>query len=126
MVNVENGVTTPAFLVDRGIVQRNCDRMRTKAASSGVAFRPHVKTHKTIEIGRLQHGGSLGPITVSTMAEAEFFADGGFTDITYAVPIPPEKLARAAALASRIERLNLLIDDERALRAIEDFHRAEN
>jgi D-serine deaminase-like pyridoxal phosphate-dependent protein len=117
-------VTTPAFLVDRTIVEQNCARMRGKALASGVAFRPHVKTHKTIEIARMQHGGATGPITVSTMAEAEFFADGGFGDITYAVPIAPEKLARAAALSARIERLNILIDSELALRAVEEFHAA--
>src|SRR5712671_6505779 len=39
-------VTTPAFLVDRSIVEQNCTRMRTKALTSAVAFRPHVKTHK--------------------------------------------------------------------------------
>jgi D-serine deaminase-like pyridoxal phosphate-dependent protein len=117
-------VTTPAFLVDRSIVEQNCRRMRAKAQTSGVAFRPHVKTHKALEIGRMQHGGGTGPITVSTMAEAEFFADGGFGDITYAVPVGPEKLARAAALAARIERLNLLVDSETALRAVEAFHAA--
>jgi len=97
--------------------------MREKALRSGVAFRPHVKTHKTIEIGRMQHGGngaaSSGPITVSTLAEAEFFAEAGFRDITYAMPIAPEKIDRAAALARRIERLNLLVDSEVALRGLE-------
>lgn len=117
-------VTTPAFLVDRNIVEQNCLRMRARALASGVAFRPHVKTHKTIEIARMQHGGAIGPITVSTMAEAEFFADAGFRDITYAMPIAPEKLPRAAALAARIERLNILIDSELALRAVEAFHAA--
>lgn len=110
---------TPAFLVDRSILRRNCERMRQKALDSGVAFRPHVKTHKSVEIGRLQHSGAVGPITVSTLAEGEYFAAAGFRDITYAVPIAPEKLERAAALASRVERLNLLIDSEPALRAIE-------
>jgi len=93
--------------------------MRAKARASGVIFRPHVKTHKTVEIARMQHGGAVGPITVSTLAEGEFFADAGFRDITYAVPIALEKLDRAAALARRIERLNLLIDSEPALRALE-------
>ena len=98
--------------------------MRDKALRSGTAFRPHVKTHKTVEVARLQHGGGWGAITVSTLAEAEFFAKGGFRDITYAVPIAPEKLPRVAALAQRIERLNVLIDSEAALRAIEELHRA--
>lgn len=112
-------LTTPAFLVDRSIVARNCERMRTKAAASQVIFRPHVKTHKTVEIARMQHGGGIGPVTVSTLAEAEQLAEGGFTDLTYAVPIAPEKLARAAALAKRVERLNILIDSRAALQAIE-------
>lgn len=112
-------ITTPAFLVDRAAVQRNCDRMRNRALASGTAFRPHVKTHKCEPIARMQHGGRIGPITVSTLAEAEFFADRGFVDITYAMPIAPEKLDRAAALAKRIERLNILIDNEVTLRAIE-------
>ena len=112
-------ISTPAFLVDRTVVQRNCAKMRDKAHASGVRFRPHVKTHKCVEIGRLQHGGAIGPITVSTLAEAEHFADGGFRDITYAVPVSPAKLDRAAALARRIERLNVLVDSEEAFRAAE-------
>ncbi|HJT18377.1 MAG TPA: alanine racemase, partial [Thermoanaerobaculia bacterium] len=74
---------------------------------------------KTVEIGRMQHGGAIGPITVSTLAEAEFFADAGFRDITYAFPIAPEKLDRAHAIAKRVDALNLLIDSEVALQAIE-------
>ena len=111
---------TPAFLVDKNIVEQNCSRMREKARQSKVTFRPHVKTHKSIEIARMQHGGGIGPITVSTLAEAEFFAEAGYRDITYAVPIAPEKLTRAADLAQRIDRLNVLIDSFQALRAIEE------
>jgi D-serine deaminase-like pyridoxal phosphate-dependent protein len=114
-------LSTPAFLVDRAVVERNCTRMRDKAVASGVLFRPHVKTHKVVEIGRMQHAGGTGPITVSTLAEAEAFAEAGFRDITYAVPIAPDKLPRAAALARRIERLSVLIDSDHALRAIEAF-----
>jgi D-serine deaminase-like pyridoxal phosphate-dependent protein len=114
-------IQTPAFLVDRARVQRNCDAMREKARTSGVSFRPHVKTHKSVEIGRMQHGGAAGPITVSTLAEAEAFARDGARDITYAVPIAPEKLPRVESLAARVDRLSILVDSERALRAIEEF-----
>ena len=72
----------------------------------------------------MQHGGAAGPITVSTLAEAEQFAADGFRDITYAFPIAPEKLQRAADLAARIERLSVLLDSETALRAIEAFSAA--
>ena len=115
-------IATPAFLLDRATVLRNCTRMRDKARASGVAFRPHVKTHKSVEVGRMQHDGSTGPITVSTLAEAEAFAEAGFHDITYAVPIAPSrvKLDRAASLAARVERLSLLVDSDAALRALEE------
>jgi D-serine deaminase-like pyridoxal phosphate-dependent protein len=116
-------IATPAFLVDRQTVARNCTKMRDKARTSGVGFRPHVKTHKCVEAARMQHGGTFGPITVSTLAEAEVFADAGFRDITYAVPIAPsrEKLARAADIAHRVDRLGVLIDSDTALRALEEY-----
>jgi D-serine deaminase-like pyridoxal phosphate-dependent protein len=74
----------------------------------------------------MQHGGAVGPITVSTLAEGELFAAGGFRDITYAFPIAPEKLQRAADLASRIDRLSVLIDSQKALQAIVEFAAAND
>lgn len=116
-------LTTPFFVVDRAIARRNAERMREKAARGGVVLRPHVKTHKTVEGARLQLGAETGPITVSTIAEAEDFADHGFEDITYAVPIAPSKLDRCAALGGRVQRLNLLVDSAPAISAMESFAR---
>ncbi len=119
-------VSTPAFLVNAEAVRHNCDEMRAKASSSNVKFRPHVKTHKSMEIARMQFGGGTGPITVSTLAEAEFFAGGGFTDMTYAVPIAPAKLGRAARLSTRTKTVNILLDSRDALQAVEAFQRANS
>lgn len=117
---------TPAFLVAGDIVARNCATMRKKAAASSVAFRPHVKTHKTMEVALMQHGGLPGPITVSTLAEAEFFAKGGFEDIVYAVPVAPAKLERCAALVHSLNRFAILVDSLDALGAVEEFARAQD
>ena len=102
---------TPCALVDLDRVERNCRRMKARIEQLGARLRPHVKTHKCPELARLQCGGEVGPITVSTLAEAEAFADAGFVDITLAVPIAPSRLRRAAALDARIERLHILLDD---------------
>ena len=110
---------TPAALVDLEVAARNATRMSERASRLGVRLRPHVKTHKTIEAARLQVRGHFGGITVSTLAEAEFFAAGGFSDITYAVPIPPEKLPRAAELARRLDRFGILLDDPAVAHAAE-------
>ena len=52
-----------------------------------LSFRPHVKTHKTIEGALLQTGGRRSKIVVSTIAELQFYDRAGFTDIVYAVPL---------------------------------------
>ena len=46
------------------------------------------------EVGELATDGSKRCITVSTVAEAEFYADGGFDDILYACPFTPDKMDR--------------------------------
>ena len=91
----------PALVLRLDVAAANVARMQARADSLGCALRPHVKTHKTLELGALQTGGTRRRITVSTLAEAQFFADGGFDDILYAVPITPDKLGEAA---DRIDR----------------------
>ena len=115
---------TPTFLVDRQRVERNCARMLEKARASNVRLRPHVKTHKTVEGARLQVGADKGPITVSTLAEAEFFAEAGFDDITWALPLDPAKLDRIDALG-RSTRIQLLIDHPQTVAAIEEHARSK-
>ncbi len=110
---------TPAALVDLDTLERNCVRMNERARRLGVVLRPHVKTHKCVEIARIQTRGHSGALTVSTMAEARAFASAGFSDLTYAVPVPFHAIPEAADLLARGTRLNLLLDSEAALRELE-------
>ena len=93
---------TPCCLVNLEVARANAARMLQRAAALGCRLRPHVKTHKTIEGALLQTGGARRGITVSTLAEAAFFAEAGFEDILYAVPITPDKLPEAAALTAAL------------------------
>ena len=45
---------TPAVILDRAIVQRNCDAMLNACAELGVGFRPHVKSHKACAMAGCQ------------------------------------------------------------------------
>jgi D-serine deaminase-like pyridoxal phosphate-dependent protein len=109
---------TPSLILDRARLKRNVARMVARAKELGVTLRPHMKTAKSAEVARLVHGGGTGPITVSTLAEAEYFAKSGFTDMLYAVAIVPAKLDRAAAIMRAAPGLKLLTDDLEAARAI--------
>src|SRR6266498_513192 len=102
---------TPSLVLDVERMQQNADRLGKRISELGARLRPHIKTHKCIEVARIQNRGHAGPITVSTLAEARAFMANGFTDITYAVPIEPGKFCATIEIAKRIERLSLLTDD---------------
>ena len=109
-------IETPALILDLTKVDRNIARLTRRLADLGVGFRPHVKTAKSIDVARRLFREGKGPITVSTLAEAVYFADAGFADIAYAVGLAPEKIARARALVARGVDLSVLIDStEQAL-----------
>lgn len=112
-------VRTPCYAVDLGIAQANADRMLATASALGVTVRPHVKTHKTVEVALLQTGGRRGGICVSTLAEAEFYAARGFGDLLYARPLTPDQVPACAALAARLHGgLIVCVDSDAQLDAI--------
>lgn len=92
---------TPCLVLDRSKMERNLTRMRARADALGVRLRPHCKTAKSAEVARRALGGDAGPITVSTLREAQYFAENGFSDITLAVGISPSRLNQAADLLAR-------------------------
>ena len=109
---------TPALLLDEAQMDRNIERMRNRLRRLGVAFRPHVKTNKSMDVARRMMETPEGPITVSTLLEAEYFADHGVKDILYAVCIAPNKLDHVAALQARGVRLSLILDSMETARLL--------
>lgn len=109
---------SPALLLDRPRLDRNIARMRAQLSRlGGVTLRPHLKTAKSIDVARqvLPHGG---PITVSTLLEAERFGEAGFSDILYAVGIAPDKLDRVISLRRRGIDLSIVVDNVEAAKAV--------
>ena len=102
---------TPSLLLDRARVERNVTRMGARIAGLGASLRPHVKTHKSIEVARMQAAAGMRGITVSTLAEARAFAAHGFDDITYAVPIERGKFEAVAQMNGAGVRLAVITDD---------------
>jgi D-serine deaminase-like pyridoxal phosphate-dependent protein len=105
---------TPCLVLDRRILQRNLDMMARAVARHGVALRPHMKTAKSIDVARLAaavSGSGMVGITVSTLAEAEYFVAHGATDILYAVGITPQKLGDIAKLKAAGAEIIVVTDD---------------
>src|ERR1051325_5448922 len=110
MMNL-NTLKTPCLILDLERVKRNAARINDRVRALGVGLRPHIKTHKSIEVARIQTEGHSRAITVSTLAEATAFAAHGFRDITYAVPIETGKIMEGIELSKKCERLALITDD---------------
>lgn len=109
---------TPSLVLDRAILARNIRGMAGNLSRLGVPMRPHMKTAKSIEVARLAIQGQPGGITVSTLAEAEYFSAHGLTDILYAVGITPQKLNQVAKLNSSGARIIVVTDDADVASAI--------
>jgi D-serine deaminase-like pyridoxal phosphate-dependent protein len=112
---------TPTLILDKARLTRNIDAMTTRVRELGVDLRPHLKTAKSADVARLAVAGHAGGITVATLAEAEYFFDNGFKDMTYAACIVPAKLDRVAALAVKGADLKLITDNADIARAIADY-----
>src|SRR5918999_798398 len=63
-------IKTPSLVLDAGRVRRNAEAMSARVRRLGASLRPHVKTHKCVEVARIQTEGHDGRVTVSTLAEA--------------------------------------------------------
>jgi len=109
---------TPCLLLDRARVDRNIARLADRARELGVTWRPHLKTPKSLDVACLAAPGADAPVTVSTLAEAEYFAAGGYRDILWAAAPTPAKLVRADRIRrSHNTRLLCVIDSVELTRA---------
>jgi D-serine deaminase-like pyridoxal phosphate-dependent protein len=119
-----DALETPALVLDLARMERNIGRLRLHLVSLGVGLRPHLKTAKAIDVAERLFPERRGPITVSTIKEAEYFADAGMTDILYGVGLAPDKIPRLQALAARGIRITVVLDAPDQARALAAAARA--
>jgi D-serine deaminase-like pyridoxal phosphate-dependent protein len=119
-------LNTPVLAIDLDALERNIARMAHWASKQGVALRPHVKTHKSAEIARLQQkAGTIG-FCCAKLGEAETLADKGITNgllITSPVASPPA-IRRLIDLNSRTIGLMCVVDHPDNARALGEAARA--
>lgn len=112
---------TPALLIEQSRLEGNLARMQARASDNGVDLRPHVKTHKSVELARMQLNAGASGITVAKPSEAECFVNGGFTDIRIAYPsVAKHHFERIAELIDRA-RISFCIDTIEGARAASEF-----
>ena len=102
-------IRKPTLCIDERIARDNIRIMAAKASRLRVQFRPHFKTHQSVEVGKWFRQAGVTAITVSSVSMARTFADAGWSDITIAFPLNIKETEEVCALAARI-KLNVLFD----------------
>jgi 3-hydroxy-D-aspartate aldolase len=112
-------LNTPFLALDAAALRYNIAAMAGFARSRGMALRPHAKTHKSLDIARLQlEAGAVG-ICCAKLGEAEIFAAGGVTSILITSPVVGAgAIARLMTLAAQNIDLRIVVDSIGNVQAI--------
>src|ERR1700734_697450 len=101
-VRIARDYGTPAAVIDMDRVERNIARIQAACEAAGVANRPHIKTHKSPVLAKLQIEAGAKGITCQKIGEAEVMAEAGIDDILISYNlIGEEKMVRLGGLQAR-------------------------
>lgn len=117
-------VETPFALVDLERARSNAERVVEYCREHGLAWRPHVKTHKSLRIARLQIEAGASGLTVATPREAEVMAEVTGDLLLAYPPVGSATLARILGLPPEV-RLTVSLDSPRVLEPLAEAARAE-
>ncbi|OAI45847.1 threonine aldolase [Planctomycetaceae bacterium SCGC AG-212-F19] len=114
-------VFSPALIFYKDLIRRNIAAM-LELAGSAARLRPHVKTHKTREIVRLQLEAGITKHKCATLAEAEMLAACRVPDVLLAYPLVGPNCGRMAKLVQVYPacRFSVVTDHPVAAKALSD------
>ncbi|PXW43908.1 D-serine deaminase-like pyridoxal phosphate-dependent protein [Klebsiella oxytoca] len=103
-------LTTPYVALDMDIMEKNIIAMTSGLARNNIQHWPHIKTHKSVRLAKLEQELGASGITCAKLSEAEVMAAGGITSILLAYPlIGDDKCQRYAELARKVT-LRTIVD----------------
>ncbi|MEY3322747.1 MAG: hypothetical protein RLZZ417_2330 [Bacteroidota bacterium] len=111
-------ITKPELLIDEALCKANIRAMYARCIEKKVSFRPHFKTHQSIEIGQWFKEAGVSKIAVSSLSMAEYFSNN-WMDILVAFPANILEIDLINDLAERIE-LSLLVESVETVEFLSD------
>src|SRR5688572_19260927 len=110
---------TPAILIDVDVMENNLRRVASYARDHNLRLRPHTKTHKIPEMGRLQVQSGAAGLTVAKVSEAEVMLKAEPPDLLIAYPLVGKtKLERLMRLPPA--SITIAIDSEQSVRQLSE------
>jgi D-serine deaminase-like pyridoxal phosphate-dependent protein len=111
-----NFISRPGLILNKDKCIANIKGMVQKAAASGMDFRPHFKTHQSLEVGNWFRELGVNKITVSSLSMASYFLNDGWNNITVAFPLNLREIDFLDELAGRAEIHQTILSLESAAR----------
>ena len=102
-------ISVPTLFLDVKRCKKNIEKMASKAKRHGLEFRPHAKTHQSLEVSKWFKEVGVTKLTVSSLKMAEYFAEE-WCDITVAFPTNILEIKTINLLAKKIQ-LNLCVEN---------------
>ncbi len=116
-----SGIDTPALIIDKEKVKYNI-HLAIELAKGEDRLRPHVKTHKTLEVAKMQLAEGIYKFKCATIAEAEMLGMAGAEEVLIAYPIQGPKINRVLSLQEKYSETeySVLIDNLNTAKSIQD------
>jgi len=107
-----NNLDTPALLIDHDMVGRNI-QLAIQLAGGVHRLRPHVKTHKILEVAKMQVAAGITKFKCATIAEAEMLGMAGAEDVLIAYAVQGPKVDRVINLTGKypLTHYSVLVDN---------------
>ncbi|MCF8363659.1 MAG: alanine racemase [Prolixibacteraceae bacterium] len=112
-------IKRPTLVLNKTTCLQNIELMADKAQRHKLRFRPHFKTHQSIEIGRWFRNFGVEHITVSSVKMAQYFASDGWKDITIAFPFNIHEVDDLNSLSANT-KINIVVDNPITIDLIKD------
>src|SRR5579883_1290990 len=111
---------TPSLLVDRDRLRRNIQRMQAACDAHQTELWPHIKTHKSAQIARMQLEAGAAGLVCAKIGEAEAMLPSGVRRLFIAYPlVDPLQGPRLRALADSLDELIVAVTSEEQAEALE-------
>ncbi len=116
---------TPALVVDLNKMDHNIKQVHTRLQGTGVGVRPHVKTHKSPAIAKMQiAAGALG-VCAAKLGEAEVMLENGIKNVLLTtVNVSPSKIIKAMALRKKHSGFIQAVDNAQNVQDLQDAAKA--
>ncbi len=106
---------TPYLYLEYKKLVENIRTMSNLAEKANIDLRPHCKSHKTVEIAKLQMQFGASGITASTLKEVKMLINGGVDSITLAYPLVSEdKVKLFQELKKKVDLRSIVLDFQHA------------